>query len=107
VLFNQWLLIDQMNAGRLVASTAILYSVTADLAFLTGLPVCALLERLSRQAFRQDRIIEMQRAALDQERAHAARLREEARIREVHALEEECAGMWPRSRAILPSRYCC
>jgi len=89
VLFNQWLLIDQMNAGRLVASTAILYSVTADLAFLTGLPVCALLERLSRQAFRQDRIIEMQRAALDQERAHAARLQEEARIREVHALEEE------------------
>jgi len=89
VLFNQWLLIDQMNAGRLVASDrnpVFGHGRSGIPDRIAGVRAAraALASSVSPGSYHRDA------ARCTRSRArHAARLREEARIREVHALEEE------------------
>ncbi len=71
VALNQGLLIVWFLSGRLSASTLGIYSIGAANAVVTGLFVCAALDRVSRESFRQERVIEAQGRTIERERERA------------------------------------
>jgi hypothetical protein len=82
-------LFEELAAGRVGLGIALPYSVSVLMAFVTGLLVCALLDRSMRQAYQQERTIEAQRLAIDRERTRAAALQAEATARELALLNAE------------------
>jgi hypothetical protein len=62
---NQWLLAKAFAGGRLASGTLIMDSALEVVGFSSGMIVCAILDRTLRTAFRQERIVEAQRAIID------------------------------------------
>jgi hypothetical protein len=71
VALNQGLLVSGYLSGRLTAATLGIYSIGAANAVVTGLFVCAALDRVSRGSYRQERIIEVQGRTIERERERA------------------------------------
>jgi hypothetical protein len=88
ILFHL-VLFEELVAGRVGVPIALPYSVTVITAFVTGLLVCALLDRSMRQAYQQERTIEAQRLAIERERARAVHLQAQATERELALLNAE------------------
>ena len=81
-IFHQWMLGQAVHSRLLGATSALWYTVNVWAAFANGLLGNILIDRTTRKSYRQERIIEEQRAALE-------RLEAEARAKELRALNQE------------------
>jgi serine/threonine-protein kinase len=68
--FNQLLLVEALRAGTLSFGTVVLSSTLAVEALLSGLLACVTIDRITREGYRQERIVAMQGEIID--RLHRA-----------------------------------
>jgi serine/threonine-protein kinase len=68
--FNQLLLVEALRAGTLSFGTVVLSSTLAVEALLSGLLACVTIDRITREGYRQERIVAMQGEIID--RLHKA-----------------------------------
>ena len=66
-----WLSFESYRAGVLAGNQLVVMTMTSQVAFMSGLFACAVIDRISRQAYRQERISELQRATIERERERA------------------------------------
>jgi hypothetical protein len=71
LVLEQWLLIADFRDGRLGLAQLTLSSSALGITFVSGLLACAVANRVLRNSYRQERIIEAQREAIERERARA------------------------------------
>jgi hypothetical protein len=62
---NEWLLIDALYAGRMSFGATVVYSTLMFIGFLPGLFACVTIDRITRGAYRQERIVAAQRKIID------------------------------------------
>jgi hypothetical protein len=70
IAFNQLLLVEAARAGRMSIGSTVLYSTYTLIASLSGLLACLTIDRITRGAYRQERVVAAQREIID--RLHKA-----------------------------------
>ncbi|TAK13023.1 MAG: adenylate/guanylate cyclase domain-containing protein [Anaerolineae bacterium] len=71
VALSLWWLFDATARGQLAIGTSALYATILLVAFFTGLMICGVLDRVTRQSYQQERLIAAQTVALEHERQRA------------------------------------
>jgi predicted Ser/Thr protein kinase len=71
LIAHGWLAFEGYRTGVIAGNQLVVMTMTSQVAFMSGLFACAVIDRISRQAYRQERIAEIQRATIERERERA------------------------------------